>query len=139
LFIAKIVDYSLMKVFSFEKLDVWVLSRQLTKEIYQLTMGFPENEKFGMTVQIRRAAVSVVSNIAEGTSRTSGKEQARFSEIAYSSLMEVLTQLIIANDIGYIGSSELNKKRILIEEISNKLNKLRKFQLSEKEKIHDDH
>ncbi len=128
-----------MKVFSFEKLDVWVLSRQLTKEIYQLTMGFPENEKFGMTVQIRRAAVSVVSNIAEGTSRTSGKEQARFSEIAYSSLMEVLTQLIIANDIGYIGSSELNKKRILIEEISNKLNKLRKFQLSEKEKIHDDH
>ena len=118
-----------MRLFSFEKLDVWKLSMTLTKNIYVLTKAFPESEKFGLTSQIRRATVSITSNIAEGNSRITGKEQARFSEISFGSLLEVLNQLIIATELEYISETELNNIRPLIEEIANKLNSLRKYQL----------
>lgn len=87
-----------MKEYSFEKLEVWQLSRKLTGKIYTLTSNFPESERFGMINQIRRAGISIPSNIAEGTSRNSFKEKIRFIEISYSSLMEVLNCLIICND-----------------------------------------
>jgi len=119
-----------MRLFSFEKLDVWKLSMTFTKSIYELTNSFPEEEKFGLTSQIRRASVSITSNIAEGNSRITGKEQARFSEISYGSLLEVLNQLIIATELKYISETKLNNLRPLIEEISNKLNSLRKYQLT---------
>ena len=76
-----------MKVFSFEKLAVWQDAKGLTKVIYTLTSSFPENEKFGLVSQLRRAMISVTSNIAEGSSRTSHKDQARFYQIGYSNLM----------------------------------------------------
>ena len=66
-----------MRKFSFEKLDVWQLSRKLTVKVYKISKEFPEEEKYGLTSQIRRAVISVSSNIAEGTSRQSGIEQAR--------------------------------------------------------------
>jgi len=119
-----------MRLFSFEKLDVWKLGRELTKDIYLLTRKFPDEEKFGLTSQIRRAVVSITSNIAEGSSRKSGKDQARFSEISYGSLLEVLNQLIVASDMDYISEEELNKQRPIIEELSNKLNGLRNYQLT---------
>jgi four helix bundle protein len=72
-------------IYSFEKLDVWQEARKLVKEIYIVSDLFPTSEKFGLTNQIRRASVSVVSNIAEGVSRFSPKEQIRFIEIAYGS------------------------------------------------------
>ena len=87
-----------MRLYSFEKLDVWKLSRKLTKNIYKISAGFPDSEKFGLTSQIRRASISVSSNIAEGSSRKSGVEQARYTEIAFGSLLEILNQLIVAND-----------------------------------------
>ena len=118
-----------MRLFSFEKLDVWNLSRALNRNIYQITKSFPDEEKFGLTSQVRRASISISSNIAEGSSRISGKEQARFSEIAFGSLLEVLSQLILASDLEYITESDLVEQRPLIEEIANKLNKLRKTQL----------
>ena len=124
-----------MRLFSFEKLDVWKLGREFTKAIYVISKGFPDDEKFGLTSQIRRAAVSITSNIAEGSSRISGKEQARFTEIAYGSLLEVLNQLILAVDFEYIEDAELNKQRPLIEEIANKLNKLRQSQLNRGEQL----
>ncbi|MBU8891520.1 MAG: four helix bundle protein [Bacteroidales bacterium] len=118
-----------MRLYSFEKLDVWKLSRKLTKNIYQISAGFSDNEKFGLTSQIRRASISVSSNIAEGSSRKSGIEQARFTEIAFGSLLEILNQLIVANDLEYIKEEVLNNQRPLIEEIGNKLNKLKEAQL----------
>ena len=121
-----------MKLFSFEKLDVWRLGITLTKSIYTLTKNFPDEEKFGLTAQIRRAVVSITSNIAEGSSRISGKEQARFSEISFGSLLEVLNQLIVAVELNYMKETELNNLRPLIEEIANKLNSLRKYQLTRK-------
>ncbi len=119
-----------MRLFSFEKLDVWKLSIRLTKLVYKLTKVFPDDEKFGLTSQIRRASVSIASNIAEGSSRISGKEQARFSEISYGSLHEVLNQLIIASELEYISEKELDNLRPLIEEIANKINSLRNYQLN---------
>ncbi|MCD4746496.1 MAG: four helix bundle protein [Bacteroidales bacterium] len=113
-----------MKHYTFEKLDVWKKSRDLVKIIYQITKEFPSEEKYGLTSQIRRAVISISSNLAEGTSRQSLKDQARFSIMAYGSLMEVLNQLILAEDLEYINNDTLNKIRPLIEEISNKLNKL---------------
>lgn len=116
-----------MRLYSFEKLDVWQKSRELNKLI---TLSFPSNEQFGLTSQLRRASISVMLNIAEGTSRISGKEQGRFTEIAYSSLMEVLSSIIIARDLDYIKDETILEIRPLIEELSNKLNSLRKSQLN---------
>ena len=75
------------------------------------------------------SVISVSSNIAEGSSRKSGKEQARYTEISYGSLLEILSQLIAANDLEYITDEIITKQRPLIEEIGNKLNKLREVQL----------
>jgi len=118
-----------MRLYSFEKLDVWNLSRNLTKNIYKISSKFPDDEKFGLISQIRRAAISVSSNIAEGSSRKSGKEQARYTEIAYGSLLEILSQLIAANDLEFITEDIILEQRPLIEEIGNKLNKLKEAQL----------
>ncbi|RLD49596.1 MAG: four helix bundle protein, partial [Bacteroidetes bacterium] len=118
-----------MREFSFEKLEVWQISRKFTKEIYRISSVFPDEEKFGLTSQIRRAVVSVSSNIAEGSSRRSGIEQARYTEIAYGSLLEVLNQLILAGDLNFISENEINVQRPVIEELVNKLYKLRLSQL----------
>ena len=119
-----------MRTYSFEKLNVWKLSRTLVKDIYSLTKTFPPEEQFGLTSQIRRATISISSNLAEGSARISGKEKARFSEIAFGSLMEVLNQLILAQDLGYISEFDILRRRPLIEEIANKINSLRKSQLN---------
>ena len=121
-----------MRKFSFEKLDVWQLSRKLTKTVYKKSSEFPEEEKYGLTSQIRRAIISISSNIAEGTSRQSGIEQARYTEIAYGSLLEVLSQLILASDLEYISNERVNLQRPAIEELVNKLYKLRLSQLNKK-------
>ena len=121
-----------MKLFSFEKLDVWQLSRELTVDVYKLTNLFPTEERYNLISQMRRSSISVGSNIAEGSGRTTGKDQARFSEIAYGSLMELLNQLITSNDLEYIEEDEYNNLRSKIEVVSYKLNNLRISQLKRK-------
>jgi four helix bundle protein len=116
--------------FSFEKLDVWQDSRALTKLIYEVTKSFPDSEKFGLINQMRRASVSVSSNIAEGSSRTSKKDQAHFYQIAYSSLMELLNQIIISNDLEFLNEGNEVQIRNNIGKVSNKLNALRKSRLN---------
>ena len=113
-----------MYTFSFERLEVWNKSRLLTKKIYRLTQEFPENEKFGLTSQIRRAIISVCSNLAEGSSPKSKKNQSHFYNIAFSSLMEALNQLIISNDLGFLDSQSLEESREEIHFISRLLNGL---------------
>ena len=118
-----------MHLYSFEKLDVWQLSRRLVKQVYQLSKKFPDDERFNMTSQIRRAGTSITCNLAEGSSRITGKDQARFTEIAYGSLLEVLNLLITAVDLEYIRQNDLEMFRPSVEEIGNKLNRLRESQL----------
>jgi four helix bundle protein len=91
-----------MYKFAFEKLNAWQDARLLTKKIYEITKSFPDAEKFGLINQLRRAMISVCSNLAEGSSITHSKEQSQFYQIAYSSLMETLNQIIISFDLEYI-------------------------------------
>jgi four helix bundle protein len=112
--------------YAFETLDVWQKSRILVKEIYKSTSTFPSEEKYGLTSQLRRAAVSVSSNIAEGSTRWSKKDQARFYEIAFGSLIEVLNQFILATDLEFISAERLEIIRVDIECIGRMLNSLYK-------------
>ncbi len=117
-----------MTVFNFEKLEVWQLSRKLIKQIYILTQSFPDEEKFGLISQLRKASVSVSSNIAEGNSRFSPKDKSHFTEMAYTSLMEIVNQLIVSCDLEFIPEKELETHKEQIAIIANKLNALYKYQ-----------
>ncbi len=115
-----------MYTFSFEKLHVWQETRKLTKLVYTVTREFPADEKFGLVSQMRRAAISVGSNIAEGSSRKSDSDQAHFYTMAFSSLVELLNQLILSFDLGFIDEQKYTEIRSEIELISNQINSLRK-------------
>ena len=119
-----------MKQFSFEKLVVWQKSKDLSIHIYKITSSFPNEEKFGLVSQLRRCAVSIASNLAEGSGRHSNKDKARFSEIAFGSLLELLNQLIISYELKFLSEENYNTLRIQIEEISRMINALRKSQLN---------
>lgn len=110
--------------YNFEKLEVWNDARLFVSVIYKITNSFPEKEKYGICSQMQRAAVSIVSNIAEGVSRNSVKEQIRFIEIAYGSLMEVYCQLYITMDLDYLSSEIFGNTKEDIDKIANKLNAL---------------
>ena len=118
-----------MKQFSFEKLTVWQKSRKLSVSIYEVTKPFPDDERFGLISQMRRCAISISSNIAEGSGRHSGKDKARFTEIAFSSALELLNQIIIANDLQFISNKNQDVLRDSISEITAMLNSLHKSQL----------
>ena len=90
----------------FQELQVWQKAHELTLEIYKLTQGFPVEERFGLQSQIRRAAVSIASNIAEGCGRGSDADFARFLQMASGSVSEVKYQLILARDLGYISRDD---------------------------------
>jgi four helix bundle protein len=94
--------------FRFEKLEVWQEARKIYQVIYRLTRKFPREELFAMTSQIRRASISVSSNIAEGSGRNSDKDFAHFLEQAYGSLMEVASNFYLALDEGYVKESDLD-------------------------------
>ena len=119
-----------MKEFSFEKLEVWQDTKTFTVFLYRLMKAFPEDEKFGLVQQIKRALISVSSNLAEGSGRTSKKDQAHFYQMAYSSLMEVLSQVLISIELGYIIPENELEIRHQIVKISNKINSLRRKILS---------
>ena len=116
-------------LFSFERLEVWQLARELTRLLYKTTSMFPPSEKFGLISQIRRAAVSVAANIAEGSSRMSAKDQARFTTYSFSSLMELFNHLTVAKDLEYIDEYHLQEYRKKIQLLSVKLSNYRVAQL----------
>ena len=115
-------------LFPFEKLEVWQLAKELVLSIYDISKKFPSNEKYGLTSQINRAVISIASNLAEGSSRISKKDQAYFSQLAYSSLMEVVCQLNIGMDLGYLKKEEYAMLRQKIMILSNKINALHRSQ-----------
>ena len=117
-------------VYPFEKLRVWHNARGLIKSVYGITKAYPRSEIYGLTSQTNRAAVSVAANLAEGSSRTSRKDQAHFSQIAYGSLMELACLLIVAVDLEILSADREAKLREEIEAVSRQLNALRTCQLS---------
>ncbi len=91
-----------MLYFGFQKLEIYQLSKELVKDIYKLSSSFPPDKKHALVQQINKAAVSVASNIAEGTSRNGYQEKIHFINISYSSLMEIVCQTEIAFELGYL-------------------------------------
>lgn len=92
---------------NFRKLNIWIEARFLAKEVYLLTSGFPATEKFGLISQINRCAISVPSNIAEGSARSTNKDFAHFLRISLGSLFELEIQLILSTDLGIISEKEV--------------------------------
>ena len=112
--------------YSFEKLEVWNDARNLVKMIYLHTNNFPERERFGLSSQMQRAVVSIVSNIADGVSRNSVKEKIRFVELAYGSLMELYCQLYVSVDLDYLTPNTFTLIKAEIDKIANKANALKR-------------
>lgn len=108
------------------KLDVWGQSIDFVTEIYKLTSLFPDSEKYGLVSQLRRAAISIPSNIAEGAARGGRKEFLNFLSIAQGSAAEVETQLIISQKLGYMSEETLDKFLKLAEVISKMISGLKK-------------
>lgn len=110
--------------YSFQKLNVWQEAKKLVVEVYHLLDSFPKFENYALCDQIRRAIVSVPSNIAEGSGRKSLKEQVRFLEISYGSLMEAYNQLLIAIDLTYITEDSVNAIKSSIDSVAKMINGL---------------
>lgn len=109
---------------SHKKLDVYKITLLFIKEIYAITKSFPETEKFGLITQVRRASISVCSNIAEGLSRKTALEQRRFLEIARSSLVEIDTQLEISLMLNYVIKENVVEVENYISRIFQMLSKM---------------
>lgn len=118
-------------MFNFEKLDAWQKAIVLADSVYGVTKTFPSEERFGLTNQIRRAAVSVSSNLAEGCSRSSKQEFARFVEIATGSAFEVASQSVVAHRQGYLTTDEFTALQSQALEITRMLSGLRHSLLRE--------
>jgi len=112
-------------MFNFEKLEVWKKSIDLADAIYSVTRAFPIEERFGLTNQLRRAAVSVSSNIAEGSSRRSKTDFARFIEIATGSVLELTSQAFIARRQGFLSEGNFEKIYRDAQEIGRMLSGLK--------------
>ena len=114
-----------MKAYPFENLEVWKESRRLVKMIYRLQATFPAVEKYGLGDQLRRAVISVSSNLVEGNARYSTKEQVHFFDIAMESLMEVYCQVLLAYDLEYLSEEQFFECKQKIERVRVLLNGLR--------------
>lgn len=106
---------------NFKQLAVWNKATQLTTEVYQATRSFPKDELYGITSQVRRAAVSICANIAEGCGRETSKEFRRFLDIANGSAFEVETLLIVAQNLEYLNIEEAKKLQLKTTEVQKML------------------
>ncbi len=114
-----------MEVLSYRKLIVYQKSKELVKRTYQLLKKFPTDERYAMCDQLKRASVSITSNIAEGVNRFSVKDKVHFVEIAFGSLMEVSSQFELAEELGYISTEERLSIDELVKEVARLLSGLR--------------
>jgi len=111
--------------FRFERLDVWRKAVEFANDVYEMTRVFPDEERFGLTSQMRRASISISSNVAEGSSRSSNKDFARFVEPAYGSLMEVVSQSHIACTQGLLPTQHREELHQKADELARMLSGLR--------------
>jgi len=102
------------KIEHFTDLDAWQINHKVALAIYKISKKFPKDERFGLTDQLRRAAVSIATNIAEGWGRFHYKDRARFYYQARGSNAEVQSLLILAKDLGYLSEKELNEIKVLV-------------------------
>ena len=111
--------------YSYKNLEAYKESKKLVKQVYALLKKFPKEETYALCDQLRRAVISVPSNIAEGSGRTSAKDQAHFLEMAFGSIMEVDCQMDIAQDLGYVSLDEHEAITIRISQVAALLSGMR--------------
>ena len=116
----------LFETFSYRRLDAYQKSKELVLYVYDMLKQFPKEEQYALSDQLRRAAVSIPPNIAEGMGRVSLKEQIHFIEIAFGSLNETMCQLELAYELNYISQEHLNVSEAFAHEITRMLSGLRK-------------
>lgn len=116
-------------VFPHEKLEVWHLAKTLAGGVYLLTSSFPKDERFGLVDQMRRAGVSVMSNLAEGCGRMSARDQAHFSQLAFGSLLELDAQFQLSVDLRFLHVEDYQNIRHSVVELVKKISALRASQL----------
>ena len=115
--------------FPHERLAVWQQAKSLAKDIYTLTAEYPREERFGLVNQMRRAAVSIMSNLAEGSGRTSPRDQAHFSQLAFGSLLELDAQLQLSVDLNFMPATDYPAIRATILGLVKRISNLRSAQL----------
>jgi len=114
-----------------QRLEAWIRALELVTEVYKTTEDFPKEERYGLTSQIRRAAVSIPANIAEGAGRHSKKEFAHFLSNSQGSASELETELIIANRLGYLDETSFTKMSVRLERLGRLVTGLRRHVISE--------
>lgn len=125
------------RVYAFEKLDIYKLALSLSVEVRTIVKFFPKEEQFDLTRQLKRAADSIAANLAEGSGRSTNLDQAHFTNMAYSSGLEVINHLNVAYQMRYISQDSYETIRIAMDEILNKLNSLYKYQINKKTNLKD--
>ena len=113
-----------MSVTHFRELEVWQMAMELARSIYELVAEFPRDERFGLTAQLQRAAVSIPSNIAEGNARATTRDYARFISQACGSTAELQTQLLLAGELKLADSAQIDRALDLCERVSKMLRRL---------------
>ena len=127
-----------MEFFGYRNLVAYEKAREVVRRVYYVTRSFPKDEVFALSSQMRRAAVSITSNIAEGMTRYSVKDKAHFLEIAYGSLMEVMSQMEVAEDQKYITTAEFQNFEVLVADVARLISGLQKsfMQPTDGQKLH---
>lgn len=120
------------KAHSFKSLNAYTEAKELVKRVYKVANTLPAEERYALADQLRRAVISVPSNIVEGMNRISDKEKSHFLEIAYASLMEVYCQIDIATDLGYIDACKSKELEQSINAVGRLISGLRRFTLNSK-------
>lgn len=122
-------------IYSFEKLEVYKLSISLSMEIRKLVKSFPKEEQYDLIRQLKRATDSIGANLAEGSGRSSSLDQAHFTNMAYSSGLEIINHLNLSLQLNYIEDVEYSRIRLMMDEVLNKLNSLYKYQINRKDSL----
>lgn len=117
--------------YTYKNLEAYKEAKNLVMQVYALLKRFPKEEQYALCDQLRRAAISVPSNIAEGSGRTSSKDQVHFLEIAYGSLMEVSCQIDIAHELGYLSSEDDDAISEQISRVAAMLSGMRRKRIEE--------
>ena len=127
-----------MEFFGYRNLVAYEKAREVVRRVYHVTKSFPKDEVFALSSQMRRAAVSITSNIAEGMTRYSIKDKVHFLEIAYGSLMEVMSQMEVAEDQKYITTAEFQNFEVLVADVARLISGLQKsfMQPTDGQKLH---
>jgi four helix bundle protein len=123
------------KIQSFEKLEVYQLARNYKKAIKLISRTFPKEERFDLISQINRSASSITANLAEGSGRASNLDQANFTNMSYSSGLEIIDHLNTALDLEYIDKDKYTSYRVELDKILGKLTSLYKFQVNNKDTL----